>query len=235
MKMVAGGHVARIQSLVLVFLSTAPCAIAFGQSAWPSCATWAALAGVRIRYEDRKVVRDCLLFGLVTSLLFRHQIFEAISTTWDVWLRGRGSWAIISAATLAALAVFGYISATDNDDRKSHVEPLASDTNRWTLEHPKAFIIPCRTTHTRMFPKKHSFGYNYLLCGFPVVPGLTTPEGMDLPDGKDKFLGRWWLRIRADDYLARGQADLGFYGKLKVFFRERVCMSIPGMYQILTE
>ncbi|KAJ4350067.1 uncharacterized protein N0V89_008688 [Didymosphaeria variabile] len=37
----------------------------------------------------------------------------------------------------------------------------------------------------------------------------------------DRILGKWWLQIRAEDYLTRGQAGLGFYGKLKVFLREK--------------
>lgn len=235
MKTAASGHVAQIQSLLLILLSIAPCAIVFGQSAWPSYAVWAALAGIRVQYEDRRVVRDCALFGFLTSLLFRNRILEIISPSRDPWLRDRGSWTFNSAAVLAALAVVGYISAKNNHDQKLHVEPLATNTSQWTLEHPNAFIIPCRTTHTRIFPKKHSFGYNYLLCGFPIVPGQTTPEGIDLPGGEDKVLGRWWLRIHADDYLARGQADLGFYGKLKVFLRERVRMTTAGVNQTLTK
>ncbi|KAL1610074.1 hypothetical protein SLS60_001739 [Paraconiothyrium brasiliense] len=42
-----------------------------------------------------------------------------------------------------------------------------------------------------------------------------------MSDGSDQILGRWWLQVRAGDYLTRGQADLGFYGKLKVFLREK--------------
>jgi hypothetical protein len=32
------------------------------------------------------------------------------------------------------------------------------------------------------------------------------------------------LRIKAEDYLSRGRGHLGFYGKLKLFLRENVCV-----------
>ena len=37
-----------------------------------------------------------------------------------------------------------------------------------TAEGPKPLFFPSRTTHTRLFPKTHSFSYSYLLVGIPV-------------------------------------------------------------------
>ncbi|PVH97991.1 hypothetical protein DM02DRAFT_532040 [Periconia macrospinosa] len=89
------------------------------------------------------------------------------------------------------------------------------------LDYPQPLIFPSRTTHTRLFPQKHSFGYNYLLCGYPIVPTGTTVEGEDISDGKDRDIGFQWLRVRAKDYLKRGQDSLGFYAKLQSFLREK--------------
>lgn len=112
-------------------------------------------------------------------------------------------------------------SKSDHDSSSAAKRPEGA--REWKLEHPKPLIFPCRTTHARIFPKKHAFGYSYLLCGFPVTPVATTADGLDITDGRDRIKGSWWLRIRAEDYLERGYGALGFYGKLKAFLREHVC------------
>jgi DUF1365 family protein len=98
---------------------------------------------------------------------------------------------------------------------------LPEGTTEWTLPHPKPAILPCRTKHARIFPKRHAFDYSYLQCGFPIIPAGTTPEGINVGSDKDRRLGSWWLHIKADDYLSRGNGTLGFYGKLAMFMREQ--------------
>ncbi|CAO2650143.1 Nn.00g014350.m01.CDS01 [Neocucurbitaria sp. VM-36] len=72
-----------------------------------------------------------------------------------------------------------------------------------------------------MFPKRHAFGYSYLQCGYPIIPVATTAGGTDISDGRDREMGSWWLRVRADDYLERGNGALGFYGKLQMYLRDQ--------------
>ncbi|UPX20063.1 uncharacterized protein EKO05_0010309 [Ascochyta rabiei] len=72
-----------------------------------------------------------------------------------------------------------------------------------------------------MFPKRHAFEYSYLQCGFPVIPGGVNADGRDVATGTDQELGSWWLRVRAADYLTRGNRKLGFYGKLQTFMRDQ--------------
>ncbi|KAF3041303.1 hypothetical protein E8E12_004590 [Didymella heteroderae] len=71
-----------------------------------------------------------------------------------------------------------------------------------------------------MFPKRHAFEYSYLQCGFPIIPGGVDADGHDVATGTDQELGSWWLRIRAVDYLMRGNGKAGFYGKLQTFMRQ---------------
>ncbi|KAF1848946.1 uncharacterized protein K460DRAFT_304585 [Cucurbitaria berberidis CBS 394.84] len=84
-----------------------------------------------------------------------------------------------------------------------------------------------------MFPKRHAFKYSYLQCGFPIVPTSTTADGTDVSDGRDQELGSWWLRVRANDYLERGNGALGFYGKLKLYLREQQVKDSDWSYAYL--
>ncbi|KAF7556100.1 hypothetical protein G7046_g6384 [Stylonectria norvegica] len=90
-----------------------------------------------------------------------------------------------------------------------------------TLGSATPYLIPCRTSHTRFFPKKHSFSYSYLVVGIPVgfevkANGILSA---DLPlELKSWFslslFSRCWFDVNAVDYLQRGVANSGLRGKL---------------------
>lgn len=96
----------------------------------------------------------------------------------------------------------------------------------------KPLIFPCRTSHTRMFPQKHSFSYSYLLVGIPI--GFQGSSGSLLIPGREEFLNesketkytpkkaRLWFRVEAADYLSRGNHTLGLEGKLHAYLRSQV-------------
>ncbi|KIW11381.1 hypothetical protein PV08_10681 [Exophiala spinifera] len=92
-------------------------------------------------------------------------------------------------------------------------------------------IFESRTTHTRLFPARHSFSYSYLLVGVPV--GWNGSAGHVLSSdcshqAKDAVGaghgGRCgWFSIHADDYLGRGgrpHVD-GLRGKLDNFLESQ--------------
>jgi hypothetical protein len=96
----------------------------------------------------------------------------------------------------------------------------------------KPMFFPCRTSHVRMFPTKHGFGYSYLLTGVPVgwkgsVGGMISED-----DGKkhtpwyQRLLsldpGGAWYTINGDDYLDRGHVVGGLQGKLKKYLEGQV-------------
>ncbi|KAL5121578.1 hypothetical protein ACEQ8H_000650 [Pleosporales sp. CAS-2024a] len=84
-----------------------------------------------------------------------------------------------------------------------------------------------------MFPKRHAFEYSYLQCGFPITPAGTRADGTEVGGGVDVKLGRWWMRIRAEDYLTRGLGDIGFYEKLKLYLREQKVEDAEWSYAYL--
>lgn len=83
------------------------------------------------------------------------------------------------------------------------------------------YLIPCRVTHRRRVPKKHSFSYSYLTVGIPVgfrgsVDGMISVDEPDIPTSW--LSGAWhlknWFRVDSSDYLERGSNKLGLRGKL---------------------
>ncbi|KAK4109400.1 hypothetical protein N656DRAFT_715972 [Canariomyces notabilis] len=93
----------------------------------------------------------------------------------------------------------------------------------------KVLLFPCLLSHTRLFPKKHSFSYSYLTVGVPVgfegnAGGLVSVLGRVGPDLSSLLsfaprMPRAWFSIDAADYLERGKPELGLRGKLDEYLR----------------
>ncbi|KAK3325238.1 hypothetical protein B0H66DRAFT_115436 [Apodospora peruviana] len=107
---------------------------------------------------------------------------------------------------------------------------------RWTtVKEPQwngpgqVLLLPCQTTHSRMFPEKHSFSYSYLTVGVPV--GWEGSAGGMLSVDVKSESGFWswlslaprvrkgWYSVDAGDYLERGDAHLGLRGKLDEYLQ----------------
>ncbi|KAJ2965819.1 hypothetical protein NQ176_g10436 [Zarea fungicola] len=110
-------------------------------------------------------------------------------------------------------------------------------THAW-IESAGAVFIPSRTTHSRFFPKKHSFAYSYLTVGIPVglrseINGLLS---VDPPQPPAPTRSRWWwwwwwwwqwlsrlvssspvYKVDAANHLARGIDQGGLRAKLNHF------------------
>lgn len=91
----------------------------------------------------------------------------------------------------------------------------------------KPLLFPARTAHTRLFPKKHSFSYSYLLVGIPV--GWRGVVGSFLSaDFPSECLHQApksrhaWFNVGAADYLERGGGNLGLEGKLRSYLETQV-------------
>lgn len=90
-------------------------------------------------------------------------------------------------------------------------------------------MIPCRTTHSRLFPTKHSFSYSYLYVGIPV--GWRGYAGSLLSADSDPsniHRRKTWFSVAAEDYLERGVHEQGLEGKLQDYLASQNVS--PGMY-----
>jgi hypothetical protein len=107
----------------------------------------------------------------------------------------------------------------------------------------KPMFFPCRTSHVRMFPKKHGFSYSYLLVGIPV--GWWGSVGGMLSADTEKGQTSWymkllslrpggaWFTVNGDDYLGRDHVEGGLQGKLKNYLESEVRILILTLGPVL--
>ena len=90
----------------------------------------------------------------------------------------------------------------------------------------RPLVIPSRTSHTRLFPKKHSFSYSYLLVGIPIGwrGSLNSLLSADLDSIEKDGLRpkKGWFSVEAVDYLHRGYDVHGLSGKLGTYLKTQV-------------
>lgn len=208
-----------LQRLFLVSLPPVSCAVLFTSHSWPGWAVWAVVGGVRIGHRDRKVLWDSALLGALYAWGKKDSL---VRDGVQLWVTTRLSRNVLVGIVALATSAYLYYQQSKDDMCDPLTDEKPEENRAWTLAHPQPLIFPCQTTHTRIFPKKHAFGYSYLLYGHPVIPSGVATDGRDISNGRDRSLGSWWLCVRAKDYLKRGQSSLGFYDKLQSFLREQV-------------
>ncbi|KAI0387049.1 hypothetical protein F5Y04DRAFT_75805 [Hypomontagnella monticulosa] len=143
----------------------------------------------------------------------------AILAVWFLWTRGpsilQSSKITYSGASLGGIAIatvaFAYFAFVR---RRSRIK----EPSIWNSPG-RPLLFPCRTTHTRLFPKKHSFSYSYLQVGIPV--GWTGAAGGMISNDEHNTGGKGWYSIDATDYLERGNGHLGLRGKLDAYLQSQ--------------
>ena len=93
-----------------------------------------------------------------------------------------------------------------------------SSRQTWkSLKCMKPLILRCRTAHTRMFPQKHSFSYDYLQVSIPV--GFAGNHGWV---SVGPCLRKGWLHINPADYLERNDGKTSLKEKLEAYLDNQV-------------
>jgi hypothetical protein len=95
----------------------------------------------------------------------------------------------------------------------------------------KVLLFPCTTSHTRFFPKKHSFSCPYLLVGIPVgfegnAGGMVSVKAKGKPGLFSVSSWTSWFTVDAGDYLGRGRSKLGLRGKLDEYLQAQASPAI---------
>jgi DUF1365 family protein len=121
---------------------------------------------------------------------------------------------VFSMLGVCGLSAGGIVQrGTQIEEREARGPRRESDIEEALLP---PLLIPSKTTHTRMFPQKHSFEYSYLFVGVPV--GMTGRSSKALSvDGSPPS----WFNIKASDYLFRGSKELSLAEKLQVYLERQ--------------
>jgi hypothetical protein len=223
--------------------SLLPGLIALEWHTWPFLVLWAACGVLRSHYYDPRTVQDSLIFGAINAFLLSDKLLglpymigkEMLSLNFTA--KPSPSTLVRTSASLLVVVgtifwIYQYRVSTKNKSSEFTFPP--EFTELVPPDHLKALIFPCRTTHARVFPKKHSFVYSYLLYGIPIFPKVISPDGTHYGVLDDSKEGKWWLQVRAEDYLERGYGELGFYEKLKMTLKAQVCCTHYKLFRIQT-
>ncbi|KXX76500.1 hypothetical protein MMYC01_208085 [Madurella mycetomatis] len=125
-------------------------------------------------------------------------------------------------------AAVGFLVIAFSLFRILRLKVVGTGQPKWN-DREKVLLFPCRTSHSRLLPRKHSFSYSYLTIGIPVdfegdagglvsvgiraKPGLSSWFSSVLP------VSSAWFSIDPGDYLEREKSELGLRGKLDVYLR----------------
>jgi len=165
---------------------------------------------------DGNVVEDLRLF------LVLHGVYGYLAGLWRPPISSDFAWIDFhDDAFLIYLGIFGLLAACGAlaggiVHRGAQLKP--GDRNAHLFEERiderllPPLLIPSRTSHSRMFPQRHSFMYSYLFVGIPVGASGKISNMLSV-DGSN----RGWFHINSDDYLARGSSRQGLGGKLKEY------------------
>ena len=172
------------------------------------------LWGVRMYLQDVTWTQDMVLFLCV------HVVYGYVLGSWRLyrpgdfwWLDVQNHYFMLYVKIFSLLAVCG--SLAGGIVHRGH--QLKSKGGQQHLVEPSIderllppLLIPSRTTHSRIFPKKNSFSYSYLLVGIPVGIQGRVSKALSVDSQQSS-----WFNVRCEDFLTRGDGHLGLAEKLK--------------------
>lgn len=194
---------------------------------------------IRFKCDRSGVKNDFKWIFLCLLWICRHNVYSGI-------VRNSAS-SGIAAITLFICALFHYLIShlSSNEVFSSRYADTENRTEmeaqNFALSPLKPLIFPCRTSHTRMFPKIHSFSYSYLFVGIPVgwqgslgrlisadLEGHST--GIETSKAYRQRQNSWFT-VEAADYLNRGSQARGLKGKLDDYLKSQVCRFVASSLQ----
>ena len=169
----------------------------------------------KVDYDGAKY--DFQWTALLSAWMYRRSLVNLATNTPALVLR-YPLWGFIGAFLLSLLN-FKYFLST----RESRNGNAALSGNHGDL---RPLVIPSRTSHTRLFPEKHSFSYSYLLVGIPIgwrgSLGSLLSADLDSIENDGLRPRKGWFSVEATDYLHRGDDVHGLSGKLGTYLQTQV-------------
>ena len=189
-------------------------------AAWTS---WSTVALYRTSRPDSTTFSDLLALIIIELWNFPWQkpcseLFHCTAT----WCSDPTTWEVLAllgiCATLAGIGV-----RWERSHQESHSK-IIPEIEPFDDNFLQPMFLPCKTTHTRLFPKKHSFSYSYLLVGIPVgwrgcIGGYFSVDTHILPREERR---KGWFHISGADYLDRDGFGLDLQAKLASYLQSQV-------------
>ena len=176
------------------------------------------LWGIRIYVEDTTWVQDLVLF------LSLHAVYSCWTGTWRLLTPNNFKWIDLNDHDLrvyiqifALLGVCGLLAGYivhRGHQLKSSQRGEQPPEPRIDEQILPPLLLPSRTSHSRTFPKRHTFSYSYLFVGVPVAVRGRISDALSV-DSQRKA----WFNVSSADHLSRGGAHLGLAGKLKRYLQ----------------
>lgn len=163
--------------------------------------SWTGLAYVRHLYGDTTIRRDCILFAVV-------ELWASWSARSDIVTRGSSTpWIVLH---LAGLTTYWLVRSMRSEGKPRVISSPEEIQHTYHQSSLKPLIFPSRTTHTRMFPSRHSFSYSYFYVGIPIGWHGSVKNILSA----DCLGSNAWFHVSAADYLERGLPGLDLKQKL---------------------
>ena len=182
---------------------------------------------LRLRYDHQAAISD------LKWILFLWCSFSSWSEgrwVWKAWTLSFGCWCYLyglrQRRKRQRSAVETEFRHREKARRHGFYRSSHDYNDQWSPMKP--VIFPCRTSHTRLFPKKHSFSYSYLFVGIPVgwrgyINTILSADLKTLPWSREPPAD-CWFNVDSSDYLARGENMHGLRGKLDDYLESQVSL-----------
>ena len=187
----------------------------------PALLSFSLLFLLRCRHDLSGVRHDIKWIAFLSLWFYRGPLAEA-ATTIIALFRDYLAFSCLLALLLPLLYVLSFFRSK----RNPILEKTGRSRNDLDVSFLKPLIFPSKTSHTRLFPKKHSFSYSYLLVGIPVgwrnSIGSLFSADTDSIESNGSHRKRGWLSVEGADYLHRGYDARGLRGKLAAYLESQV-------------
>ena len=189
---------------------------------------YAALWCISSRLDYAGFPRDLVYLVGGIAWIYRGFIWKFVGQQHQQFLQDvrDGSLLVILFNLLLWLVPFEHLRYSWKSSQEAQGPPKERDYRPKGSNPLRPLVFPCRTTHTRLFPKKHSFSYSYLFVGVPVgwrgsVGSFFSADFKSL-SSKDHRPKQGWLSVESADYLNRGDNVHGLQGKLDSYLQSQV-------------
>ena len=189
----------------------------------------AAIWGLRCKYDYSGVLQDLKWVLIFMAWQNRQPFQDAAMVMFSAYfLLGKKSVTLCLTTACSLFSLYIYRSMVILYRHQQLDQARQDRDNEAALRHLnlplsrlRPLLFPSRVSHTRMFPKMHSFSFSYLMVGIPVgwrgsIGTFLSADIKSLPwQGRTPLAA--WFSVESANHLARGDSVHGLQGKLEEY------------------